>query len=221
MCFRLFYRWWWCWLEVLGEWMTIKIPWIPLVDDVFFHPWDLVACSPDFGLWLWQEPYLEDTLWTWRRTYWQQSFRVVPRMGSFFYSFSGARPGILNKLSSFGRFWRRSEAVGLTLTIGFSLDGSLTFGDSTGGREGTLWTLETVLWAWTEYYDGTTHYLFFGILWIVDGRQHSCIPAVLQVYLSIQLIRVRWLLSCIILHLSHWCTPLIYILSVPKGVKHR
>ena len=89
------------------------------------------------------------------------------------------------------------------------------------GREGTLWTLETVLWAWTEYYDGTTHYLLFGVLWIVDGRQHSCIPAVLQVYLSIQLIRVRWLLSCIILHLSHWCTPLIYILSVPKGVKHR
>ena len=117
MCFRLFYRWWWCWSGVLGEWISVKIPRIPLIDDVFFHSWDLVACSPDFGLWLWQEPYLEDTLWTWRRTYWQQSFRVVPRMGSFFYSFSGARPGILNKLSRFGRVWRRSEACGLMLTI--------------------------------------------------------------------------------------------------------
>ena len=60
---------------MLGEWITVEIPRIPLMDDLFFHPWDLVACSPDFGLWLWQEPYLEDTLWTWRRTYWQQSFR--------------------------------------------------------------------------------------------------------------------------------------------------
>ena len=183
----------------------------------FSHSWDLIACSLGFGVWLWQEPYLEDTLWTWRRTYWQQSFRVVPRMCPFFSAFSGARPGILNKLSRFGRVWRRSEAVGLTLTIGFSLDGSLTFGDSTGGREGTLWTLETALWTWTKSSDETTHYLLFVVLWIFGVHQHSCIPTVLQVYVSIQLMHIHWLLSWIILHLSYWCTPLIYILSVHQG----